>query len=56
MTNLILVGFYFLLFTPIGILLRLTGRDPLRLKRPAEASLWIPHKAPPNAGRYYRQY
>jgi hypothetical protein len=34
-------------FTPIGALLRLTGKDPLRLKRdPAAASYWIARKPP----------
>ena len=32
---------------PIGALLRLTGKDPLRLKRdPDAASYWIPRKPP----------
>ena len=35
------------ILTPIGALLRLTGKDPLRLRHdPAAASYWIPRKPP----------
>lgn len=34
-------------FTPLGVVMRLTGKDPLRLKRdPAAASYWIPREPP----------
>lgn len=34
-------------FTPIGVMLRLVGKDPLRLKNdPNAASYWIPRKPP----------
>lgn len=34
---------FFLVFLPIGIVLRLSGKDPLRLRRdPQAASYWIP--------------
>ena len=39
---LVLLLVYALTFVPIGLLLRLRGHDPLRLKRaPAGASYWI---------------
>ena len=38
----ILMGLLFYgLFTPLGLLLRLLGRDALRLKRPAAESYWV---------------
>ena len=38
---------FFLTVTPVGLLMRLSGKDPLRLKRdPAAASYWI-HRQPP---------
>jgi hypothetical protein len=45
-TNPILTALlYFLIFTPAGILLRLVGRDPLRLKRdPQATTYWIPRQ------------
>jgi len=42
-----LLLFFFLLLTPVGLLLRLAGKDPLQLKRPANAdSFWRTVKAP----------
>lgn len=38
---------FFLVVTPIGLMLRLAGKDPLRLKRdPGAASYWIPREPP----------
>ena len=38
---------FFLVVTPVGLLMRLSGKDPLRLKRdPQAASYWI-HRQPP---------
>ena len=38
---------FFGVLTPIGILIRLTGKDPLRLKRDSGAdSYWIPREPP----------
>jgi hypothetical protein len=40
------VMFYFV-FTPVGLLMRLSGKDPLRLKRePDAASYWIRRQPP----------
>jgi hypothetical protein len=46
MTHVILTIFYFLVITPFGIVMRIAGRDPLRL-RPASAreSYWEPAEA-----------
>ena len=32
---------YFVLLAPVGLLLRLRGRDALRLRQPASGSLWL---------------
>lgn len=47
MTPLIMGLLFFLTVTPVGMLMRATGKDPMRLKRdPAAASYWI-SRAPP---------
>lgn len=46
---------YFLVVTPTGLLLRASGRDPLRRKAPPGDSYWTPHRAPDKA-RYERQF
>jgi len=39
----ILLGLmYYVVFTPLGFVLRLAGRDPLRRRGPATGSYWIP--------------
>jgi predicted membrane metal-binding protein len=38
---------FYLVFLPIGLLMRLTGKDPLKLKRDAAAaSYWVDRKPP----------
>src|SRR6266478_4311965 len=48
---------FYLVVTPIGLAMRLLGRDPLNrrieLSRP---SYWEIHGAPPEAERYFRMY
>ena len=48
---------YYLVFTPIGLIMRLFGRDPMerRLDRSA-ASYWVEHAPPTEPGRYFRQF
>lgn len=47
MTPLIMGLLFFLTVTPVGLLMRATGKDPMRLKRDAKAeSYWIV-RAPP---------
>jgi hypothetical protein len=41
---------FFLVVTPIGIVTRLAGRDRLKLRRPAEGSLWEPVPTPRREG------
>jgi hypothetical protein len=43
----VLAIMYFLVITPTGLLMRLFGKDPLRLSRdPAAATYWIDRKPP----------
>ena len=48
---------YYLVFTPIGLIMRLLGRDPMerRLDRSA-ASYWVEHDPATEPGRYFRQF
>ena len=47
MTRVILSVFFFFIITPIALIMRLSRRDPLRLRRdPGENTLWLPHKEP----------
>lgn len=48
---------YFLVITPIGVAMRLLGRDPMRRKfDPAAQSYWIKRTLPADVRRYYRQF
>jgi len=48
---------YFLVITPIGVAMRLVGRDPMRRKLdPAAGSYWIKRTPPADVRRYYRQF
>jgi len=57
MSHLILGFIYYLVLTPVGLGLRLAGRDPLhrRFDRGAK-SYWIDRGGKPEAERYFRQY
>ncbi len=54
----LLLGLVFYgLVTPIGLIMRMLGRDPLERKLELERhSYWSPHQAPGNIERYFRQY
>lgn len=49
---------FYAVLTPLGVLMRLTGKDPLRLKRDASAaSYWIPREPPgPPPGSMTNQF
>ena len=48
---------YFVIMTPIGLLLRLFGKDALHRKMdPSAPSYWIRRPPPVAAARYFRQY
>ena len=56
-SHVVLAAVYFGLFTPIGILMRLCGRDPMaRGFEPATESYWKTRTEPSDTGRYFRQF
>lgn len=57
MANLILMVLFFGLFAPMGLFMRLVGRDPLNLKwKRSAASHWKDAPPPPPASQYLRQF
>lgn len=48
---------YYLIFTPIALVMRLAGRDALRRKLdPNLKTYWQEHRQPENVSRYFRQF
>ena len=56
--NLMFTLLYYLLYTPLGIFMRLIGRDALslRFKRGAATSYWKDAPPAPPAKKYFRQF
>ena len=54
-SNLLLRVLFYGIFIPVGLILRLFGRDPLRLKRPDSTSYWLDRQPPEDVASYYRQ-
>lgn len=56
-SHLLLGLIFYGIVTPIGLLLRLFGRDPLQRKfDPQAKTYWVPHEPTTDARRYFRQY
>jgi len=56
-SSLVLLLLYYGVVTPIGLLLRLTGYDPLgRRFDPKASSYWSPRQEPEDARRYFQQF
>lgn len=56
-SHILLALLYYGLFTPLGLLFRLLGRDPLMLRRePERQSYWTAKAQPADVGRYFRQF
>lgn len=56
-SRLLLAALYYGAFTPLGLALRLLGRDALRLRPcPQQASYWAERPAPQDVSRYFRQF
>lgn len=56
-SNVLVAAVYFLVVTPTGLVMRLCGRDPLRLHMEREsASYWEDAEKPGDAARYFRQH
>lgn len=55
-SHILLAAIFLGIFTPFGWVLRLTGHDPLRLKKPVTTSYWQARPMQTDASRYLRQY
>lgn len=57
-SQVLLAAMFYLVFFPIGLCLKIAGRDPLALKQPASDSktFWEPKSTPTDLKRYLRQY
>lgn len=56
-SHLLLLGIYFFLITPIGLIMRLVGYDPMKrgFERSAE-SYWVTREPDRDKNRYFKQY
>jgi len=54
-SHLLLGAIFYLLFLPIGLVLRWTGHDPLQLRPPLGNSLWKPPVGKTDPASYLRQ-
>ena len=55
--NLLFTLLYYVLFTPLGVFMRIKGRDALHLKfQRGTASYWKDAPPAPPADKYFRQY
>lgn len=56
-SHILLAVVYFGIVTPIGLIMRLAGRDALGLKiDPNATTYWVPHAMPKDSRRYFRQF
>jgi hypothetical protein len=56
-SHVLLAVTYYLVLTPIGLIMRAVGRDPMRRRLDPEAkSYWIEHRPDRDPSRYFRQY
>jgi Saxitoxin biosynthesis operon protein SxtJ len=56
-SHLLLAATYYFIFTPVGLAMRLLGRDPMeRHFDPNAESYWIEHNPGGDPSRYFRQF
>lgn len=55
-SHVVLALMFFLVITPLGILLRLTGKDLLQQRRPNQKAGWTPVQNVKTEDSYYRQF
>jgi Saxitoxin biosynthesis operon protein SxtJ len=56
-SQIMLALIFFGLFTPIGLMFRLFGRDPLcRARQPSLETYWAPKPTPTDLRRYFKQF
>jgi hypothetical protein len=54
-TRIILAVVYFLVLTPIGVIKRLSGWDPLHRRESARASYWRPYSGRQRNPKHYEK-
>jgi len=54
-SNVFIAIFYFLLLTPLALVFRIAGRDPLSVRTKAGATAWEPRRKHDGTASYYRQ-
>ena len=56
-SSLLMLVIYYLILTPIGLILRVTGHDPMgRRRNPTRTSYWIERSPAEGIARYFKQY
>jgi hypothetical protein len=56
-SHLLLLLVYYLVVTPIGLLMRIMGYDPLQRRiNSAASSYWVPHEQSADVAQYFKQY
>jgi hypothetical protein len=55
-SKVVLFLIFFLVFVPTGLLLRLLGKDLLRLRPKKPRAVWTPTNSVKESDRYYRQF
>jgi hypothetical protein len=56
-SHVILAVVYYLMLTPIGLVMRLVGHDPMRRRfDPRAESYWVERKPDEDVSRYFRQF
>jgi hypothetical protein len=55
-SRIILALIFFLLFTPLGLLLRAMGKDFLHLRRNPSGTEWVPHARVSDRQSFYRRF
>ncbi len=56
-SHLLLAVIYFGVVTPIGLILRATGTDPMQRRfEPDAATYWVEHRTGDDKSRYFRQF
>ena len=56
-SHLLLIAIYYLLLTPIGIIMKVVGYDPMRRKlEPSQKTYWVKRQKSEDPQRYFKQY
>ena len=57
LSHVLLAVVFYGVFTPIGLVMRLLGRDPMQRRFDPDAdTYWVPHDPPRSAEDYFRQF